>query len=66
MRGALFEFDEAVVLLEVAFEQLGTRAEHSLEALAVEAHALEGRERRHRRSARPVQDQSDLTCSIHV
>lgn len=57
---------EAVVLLDVAFEDVRTRAQDALEARPVQLDALQGAPGDHRGSAGTVHEQSDFTWKIHT
>ena len=51
----------ALVLRDVALEDVGAGSQNTLEALSVEFDALERTSRDDRRSARSVEDERDLT-----
>lgn len=55
--------DETVILLDVAFEDVRTRAQDALEARPVQLDALQGAAGDHGGGAGAVHQQSDLTCA---
>lgn len=56
--------NEAVILGNVSLQDVGTQAEHTLEASPIQLHALERPTRNHRGRPGPIQQQCDLTKVI--